>query len=304
MIQSLPLVSIIMPAYNCEQFVRQAIDMILQQTYTHIELLIADDCSTDNTKYIIDTYTDKRIKIFHNNSNQGYLKATNLLFEKCSGDYITFQDADDYSELNRIELLISFLENNKEYDCAGSNIVRVDSNNVVFSKSDHPLNNDEIKEHFKTTRIVMTGSALCVRKEVVSRIGYYNTYFNRLGSEDVYWFSLILDNYKVANLSQALYYYRDNQNSVSLSFKNPKTAVLHNLIVQLYNRRAVGMEDYLQTHNIKNIDAMCEFLIALKIASSLKALLKYCSLSLRFPAIGCLYFREFMFKVFKKKKSS
>ncbi|MBL7917984.1 MAG: glycosyltransferase family 2 protein, partial [Bacteroidia bacterium] len=68
------LISILMPAYNCEKFVKQAIESVLDQSYSNFELLIADDCSTDQTKKVIDSYSDQRIKKFHNQVNLGYLK--------------------------------------------------------------------------------------------------------------------------------------------------------------------------------------------------------------------------------------
>src|ERR1700752_3454291 len=127
------LVSVIMPAYNCEKYVKKAIDSILNQTYSNFELLIADDCSKDSTKNIIDSYTDNRIKRFHNETNMGYLQASNKLFKECEGDFITFQDADDYSAPNRLELLISFLEKNSSYSCVGSNVIKVDdSDNELY----------------------------------------------------------------------------------------------------------------------------------------------------------------------------
>ena len=102
------MISVIMPAYNCELYVEMAIKSILEQTYKDFELLIADDASKDNTKKIIDDLakTDSRIKTFHNESNLGYLQASNKLFEKCSGEYITFQDADDFSDVTRFEKLV------------------------------------------------------------------------------------------------------------------------------------------------------------------------------------------------------
>ena len=80
------------PAYNVEKYIRQAIDSILNQTYSYFELLIADDASTDTTKQIINAYQkiDPRIKTFHNKKNEGYLLTTNKLFQKCKGDYIAF----------------------------------------------------------------------------------------------------------------------------------------------------------------------------------------------------------------------
>ncbi len=297
------LISIIMPAYNCEKFIRQAIDSILNQTYTNFELLIADDCSTDNTKSIIDSYSDKRIKTFHNEKNLGYTQASNKLFSKCTGDYITFQDADDYCSPNRLELLVHFLEKNKEYSCVGSNITKVDELGEEFFKSNFVLKNNEIKDQFKNARIVMTGSSLLVKKEVLDKIGLYNLFFDRLGSEDVYWFSLILSKYKVANIKEELYYYRANKNSVSSIFKNPKTKVLHNLIVFLYKRREVGKEDYLQIGNINKADAICDFLIVIErvVSNKFQSLVKFISLSISWPSLGQLFYKDFMYKLIKQK---
>ncbi|HTA62684.1 MAG TPA: glycosyltransferase family 2 protein [Bacteroidia bacterium] len=298
-----PFVSIIMPAYNCEKYVKAAIDSVLNQTYTHFELLIADDCSKDSTKKIIDSYNDIRIKRFHNELNVGYLQASNKLLKECTGDYITFQDADDYSAFNRIELLVNFLIKNSDCSCVGSNIIKVDDLNNELYATNFPLNDIEIKFRFANTKVVMTGSSLLVKKEVIYKVGYYNLYFNRLGSEDVYWFSLILNNFKVSNISDKLYYYRSNPTSVTSFFKDPKTKVLHNLIVFLYRRRNLNKEDYLQSNRIKKTDVICEFLQLLNILPNKKVnvLFKYAFLSIRYPTTSVLFLRDFMYKFFKKE---
>jgi len=300
------LVSVIMPAYNCEKFIKQAIDSILNQTYTNFELLIADDCSADTTKNIIDSYSDSRIKRFPNENNLGYLIASNKLFSKCTGDYITFQDADDFSSINRLELLVSFLDKNQDHLCVGSNIVKVNENGEEFYKSNFVLKNNEIKDFFKNSRIVMTGSSLLVKKEVLDKIGFYNLFFDRLGSEDVYWFSLILSKYKVANIQEELYYYRANTNSVSSTFKNPKTKVLHNLIVFLYKRRETGKEDYLQSNNIIKADAVCNFLIVIEsvVSNKFQSLIKFISLSITWPTLAQLFYKDLMYKLIKQKNES
>jgi len=290
-----------MPAYNCEKYVKQAIESILNQTHSNFELLIADDCSKDSTKSIIDSYTDVRIRRFHNESNMGYLKASNKLFMECKGEFITFQDADDYSAPNRLELLISFLKKNTDYSCVGSNVSKVDDADNELYVTNFPLSNSEIKTRFANTKVVMTGSSLLVKKEVIEKVGYYNLYFNRLGSEDVYWFSFILNYFKVSNIPDKLYYYRANPTSVSSFFKNPKTKVLHNLVVFLYKRRNLNKEDYLQSNKIKKTDTICEFLLLLNVLPSRKAeiFLKYVFLSIRHPVTSMLFVKDFMFKFFK-----
>lgn len=297
-----PLVSVIMPAYNCEKYVKKAIDSILNQTYSNFELLIADDCSKDSTKSIIDSYTDNRIKRFHNEANMGYLQASNKLFKECKGDFITFQDADDYSASNRLELLVDYLEKNPNYSCVGSNVIKVDDLGNELYVTNFPLNDSEIKSRFADTRVVMTGSSLLIRKEIVAKVGTYNLYFDRLGSEDVYWFSLILSHFKVSNIPDKLYYYRSNPTSVTSFFKNPKTKVLHNLVVFLYRRRNLKKEDYLQTNNIKKTDIICKFLLLLNILPNKKTnvFFQYLLLSVQYPLTNMLFVRDFVFKFLQK----
>jgi glycosyltransferase involved in cell wall biosynthesis len=296
------LVSVIMPAYNCEAFVARAIDSILNQTYQNFELLIADDASKDNTKKIIDGYEDPRIKLFHNGKNLGYTQASNKLFAQCQGDYITFQDADDYSANNRLELLVNYLELNTEVGCVGSNIAKVDEQEKQFYTSQFPLDDASIRSLFRDTRIVMTGSSLMARRSATDTIGLYHLYFDRLGSEDVYWFSRILSEHKVGNIADVLYFYRANPNSVTSFFKNPKTTVLHNLIVLLYKRREQKESDYLMNNEISRADAACQFFLSLDetAKSKLKSFLKYFNLSLQWPSLGSLFFRDFMYKLIKQ----
>lgn len=289
------LVSVIMPAYNCEKYINQAIDSILNQTYTNFELLIADDASTDKTKSLIDEYTDARIKRFHNKINLGYLKTSNLLFEKCTGDFITFQDADDFADKNRIELLLSFLANRKDYACVGSNIVKLDTQSKELYRSNYPVGDNEIRVGFEEFKVVFTGSALMMRKEVLNVAGFYNDYFDRIGSEDTYMFSLILDHFKVANLKEPLYYYRTNPTSVGASHKNPKAAIGHNLIILMYKRRLRGLVDFIKIKKWNIADKYAKFLLDISLIkiSKTKALMSFTLNFIKYPAIGFQMSRMF-----------
>lgn len=265
MIKEYALISIIMPAYNCEEYIKTAIDSILNQTYTNFELLITDDCSKDNTRKIIDSYVDIRIKRFHNSQNQGYLKASNLLFKQCAGDYITFQDADDYSDITRLEKLVVFLENNIDVAVVGSNVHRVDENGNLVYFTNFPSEDKEVRSYFENYKIGFTGSALMLRKEVISTCGIYNEYFNRIGSEDVYWFSNIIDKFKIANIPDILYFYRVNSNSVTVMQKNPKAFICHDLIMKMYFRRKHGKQDYIaQSKTWKKAEVYASFLVEIR----------------------------------------
>ncbi len=285
-----------MPAYNCEKFVDQAITSMLGQTYSNFELLIADDCSKDQTKQKIDAYTDTRIKRFHNEVNLGYLKASNKLFKQCSGELITFQDADDYSDPARLEKLVSFLDEHKDIAVVGSNVKKVDENGAERPQTNFPLSHTDIVNNFENYRIVFTGSALMLRKEVVEKYGIYNEYFDRIGSEDTYWYSHIINGSKVANLEEALYYYRINSNSVTSTHRNPKAFVGHDLIISMHKRRAFGKKDYIASGEWSNADICAKFLMLVNDKKENKpgTFMKFLLLSMKHPMISSGFARQFL----------
>lgn len=208
------LISILMPAYNCEAYIKVAIDSMLEQSHSNFELLIADDGSTDNTKQIIDGYSDHRIKTFHNTQNLGYLKSSNKLAALAKGSYITFQDADDWSHKNRLESLINEFKKDPDLNCAGSFVNKVDINGQVLQGIALKTTHQDILSDLPWN-INCVGSSLMIRREVYDALGLYNEYFDRIGSEDLYWFGLVALNYKTINVPVFLYNYRSTPNSIS-----------------------------------------------------------------------------------------
>jgi glycosyltransferase involved in cell wall biosynthesis len=244
MLENNPLVSVIIPAYNCEKFIRQAIESILNQTYTNIEILISDDASRDNTKRVIDSIHDPRIKCFHNDDNLGYLKTWNKLMSIARGDLITFQDADDYSDFERIEILINELKKDSRLGAVGSNYNRVDENGNLSYTSNFSLEHDEIFLKIPS-QFDIIGSGLMIKKEVYKEIGGYNEFFDRMGAEDYYWVFLIMEKFKIINVKDVLYIYRFNENSVSGNISNNPNKINIRTILEhlIYQRRATGSDD-------------------------------------------------------------
>lgn len=107
-----PLVSIVMPAFNVEKTIVRAIDSVLKQTYSNIELLIINDGSTDNTREIVSKYRDSRVALI-NQKNEGLSGARNTGLENIKGEYVTFLDSDDWCEADFVERLISSMIVNK-----------------------------------------------------------------------------------------------------------------------------------------------------------------------------------------------
>ena len=112
-----PLVSIIMPVYNCEKYISEAIESVLSQSYQNWELLIVDDGSTDHSPEIIDRYAQKdvRIQSFHN-KNEGVSAARNFALSKISGELVTFIDSDDVYHPDRLQRMASVFENHPACD--------------------------------------------------------------------------------------------------------------------------------------------------------------------------------------------
>ncbi len=244
-----------MPAFNAEKYIDKSISCVLNQSYGNWELLIADDASTDRTKDIINQFSDPRIKCFHNPNNLGYLETWNKLIKEASGEFITFQDADDLCTLNRIELLVNELTHNSEIGIVGSNFQRINSLSEVVETSYFPLSHEEVfnampnKFHF-------IGSALMIRKSVYDTIGGYHTFFNRMGAEDHYWMYLIMEKFKFKNISEPLYLYRFNETSVTGNISNnPSKLNVPLLLEHLINQRKETGTDDLQEGKIVELTA-------------------------------------------------
>jgi glycosyltransferase involved in cell wall biosynthesis len=108
-----PLVSIVINCYNGERYLRQSIESILDQSYQNLELIFWDNHSTDQSKNIIESYDDKRIKYFFSKNHTTLYQARNLALKKCKGDFVCFLDVDDYFIKNKIAKQLLYFNNQK-----------------------------------------------------------------------------------------------------------------------------------------------------------------------------------------------
>lgn len=106
------LVSIIMPSYDTASYIQETVESVLKQTYTNWELIIVDDCSTDDTDDILATFTDKRIRIYKNEKNSGAAVSRNKALRKANGKWIAFLDSDDLWSKDKLEKQITFMKKN------------------------------------------------------------------------------------------------------------------------------------------------------------------------------------------------
>ena len=173
---STPIASVIMAVYNGSEFIDRAITSVLNQTESNFELIIVNDGSTDNTKEIVERFTDERIKFYETKTNNGISQARNIGLAHCTGDYIFILDSDDEMLPDRIEEQSNFLIKNKNIHVCGSHVEKViDGKNVLMR---YP-NDDSI---IKSRLLSINGSALidpstCMRKAFIA-----NNYINYPGA--------------------------------------------------------------------------------------------------------------------------
>lgn len=122
-----PLVSIIMPSYNTGSFIEETINSVISQTYKNWELIIVDDCSTDNTDEVVSTFQDERIKYFKNEENSGAAISRNKAISESKGKYIAFLDSDDLWVAEKLTKQISFMEEN-DYSFTHTQYIQIDEN--------------------------------------------------------------------------------------------------------------------------------------------------------------------------------
>jgi teichuronic acid biosynthesis glycosyltransferase TuaG len=161
------LVSVVMPAYNAEKYIEQAIRSVQNQSYSNWELLICDDCSSDNTTHIIKKYQkkDDRIKLFELKKNSGVTIARNTSLENSIGKYIAFLDSDDYWLKDKLSVQIKFMESkNISFSCTTYGIVRGDE---ILNKSFFALEELDYKSYMKKLK----AGNICYG--IVDKLGMY-----------------------------------------------------------------------------------------------------------------------------------
>ncbi|RNA68054.1 glycosyltransferase [Alteribacter keqinensis] len=161
-----PLVTVIIPAYNAEGVISTSIESILKQSWRNIEVIVVDDCSTDETKSIVKAYStkDRRIKLVEAKKNGGAYAARNLAIDHSKGDFITINDADDWSHPEKIAIQLSHLLENPSVIANTSEQART-TEELVFYRRGKPGN-----------YIFANMSSLLFRREpVLKELGYWDT---------------------------------------------------------------------------------------------------------------------------------
>lgn len=203
-----PRVSVIMPAYNVEKYVTEAIESILNQTFTDFEFIILNDGSTDNTAKIIEKYAkqDKRIKFINNKKNKGFIASLNECLDVAKGEYVAKMDSDDISKPDRLAKQVEFLEIHPDYGMVGCGLQAFQDD--TFMRINPPeVRVSDFLFGCKTTIFL-------ARREIIEKyhLRFDSDYF---AAEDMEFYSRFARYAKIYNLQEVLYLYRVHGASVS-----------------------------------------------------------------------------------------
>jgi len=261
----LPLVSVIIPCYNVAPYVEKAVQSILSQTYSNLEIWIVDDASTDNTLEKINAFKDDRIKVIQFNKNTKKVGAVNEVLQKVNGNYVAFQDADDWSEPNRIKEQFKQFINDPELGICFTNYKYIGSKIRLPGKIS--LTNEELRNEFLNysyQRNAGTSPTNCptmmISKATLEKTGGYHPYFAGRVAEDIQWIYRILKYFKGITIDKPLYNYSIRDGSftqIQSRGDNPKYAYSWQLLSKIIHKDIHEQIDVLAPENKLELEA-CE----------------------------------------------
>lgn len=205
----MPEISIVLPTYNGERYLKQSIESILGQTYTDWELIVVNDCSTDSTQEIIDFYRkkDTRIRTIFNCTNQKLPESLNIGFREAKGEYFTWTSDDNEYQPDALEKMLTYLKQKLDvpFVCTKCDIV---------DKYDRILGQTEEYDEKKMLINNYVGACFLYRREVAEQIGCYNK--SKFLVEDYdYWLRILFKYHKIGYLDEVCYRYRRHGGSLT-----------------------------------------------------------------------------------------
>ena len=202
-----PLVSVLMPAYNAEKYINEAISSILKQTFTDFEFIIINDNSTDETVSIIEKYQklDNRIILIYNKKNLKMAKALNAGIKIAKGEFLARMDADDWSFPDRLKKQVLYMQKHPEVGILGGNMEIMNKTGERIGCRKYAHIDKEIRSKlFRYSPF--SHPLIMIRKSFLDKIGYYNPLYNPAEDYDLYF--RLGEVSKFANLSDILIKYR------------------------------------------------------------------------------------------------
>jgi glycosyltransferase involved in cell wall biosynthesis len=248
------LVSVLMPVYDAERFVAQAVESILAQTYQNFEFMIVDDGSTDRSLAILEHYAaqDARIRL-SSKPNAGYGVRLNEMLDEARGDYIARMDADDIALPERFEHQVAFLMSHPDHVVVGSQVLVIDPEGDPLCVWGKEQTHEEIEEvQFRgTSGSVINHPAAMFRRESVLAVGKYHLKW--YPGEDLDLFLRLAEHGgRMANLPLILTKYRMHLRSTCHTESARVPDMVQNILQEARRRRGLPEIPFIKSNNLNN----------------------------------------------------
>lgn len=208
------LISVIMSVYNAEDYLVDAIESILNQTYEDWEFIICNDGSTDGTQKILNQYKEKfpdKFVLLQNDSNKFLPYSLNRCIEAANGEYIARMDGDDKSVPDRFEKQIRFLQEHPEYDLVGAAMQRFDEKKLA----DLVKKPADVDRNFIRNDVPFNHATIMTYKRVYEALGGYTVSPRTVRGQDYdLWFRFFYKGFRGYNLQEPLYLVRENMAAI------------------------------------------------------------------------------------------
>lgn len=276
-----PLVTILMPVYNGEKFLKEAIESILCQTYELFEFLIIDDGSKDNTAKIIKEYkkADKRIMVITHNGNKGLVYSLNEGLKEAKGSYIARMDADDISFPNRLSEQVSFMNRNKDVTVCGTWANAIDEVGNPLFQMKSPTGFLLKYNYWKPSPMIHP--SVMFRKSAIKNI-IFSLEFPRAEDYEL-WLRFGKLGKKIKNIPKFLLGYRINTNGISRSNQKEQIISSLNAFNRTFNEK-IAMHQFL---SLSCLDFKLSCVTRFRLLWKLRKVIKY---PLWFMLIDNLYY--------------
>ena len=170
-----PLISVVIPLYNKAKFICETLDSVLQQDYSNLEILVVNDASTDDSLEVIKTYSDSRIKIINNKTNQGLSESRNIGIKNSKGELIALLDADDTWAINYLSIINELFQKFPNQVIYGTDFLEIFSKKGAFRTQKNINETDDntfvlVKDFFEASKsqAILCPSSMVINKEIAS----------------------------------------------------------------------------------------------------------------------------------------
>lgn len=234
-------ISVLLPVYNCDKYLKQAIDSILNQTWQDFELIIVNDGSTDNSLTILNSYQDSRIKIVSYKDNQGVAHARNIGIGECTAEYIALMDADDIACPERLEKEYRFLKQHNDLDGVYALCQLIDRDgNLIQQQCPTAYHNYKYVRAVAILENPISNPTAMFRKKIVDEhhITYDET--KKIGSDYKFWCNYLRYG-KIVGINEVLCHYRIRNHSLYNNAELPQR-IESERNIRLYIFEQLGFE--------------------------------------------------------------